>query len=221
MSARDPVPSRQDLAVCAHDLRGALTVINGYTGLLRRGGLDAAEKDAALTGIEAAVRRIDHLIADTLAGRAAPPPASAVVDVTLLAKQAVADARVAFGRDVRLSGDANARVDCDEIALARVLENLLSNAARYAPKGPIEVVVACGADVVIIDVADRGPGIAESDRQAAFEPFVRLGLDDKASSTGLGLTVVRSVVERCGGQARILGRDGGGTVVRLELPASP
>lgn len=217
--SRTPTP--EDLALCAHDIRGALTVIAGYTTLLRRGTLAPKERDAALAGIDHAIERIDRLVSDALVGSSERPArAGALIDVDELVQRAAADARAAHSREVRVLCSGRALVAGDETALERALENLLSNAARYASDGPIDLLVSVAGPTVTIEVADRGPGIRPEDREAAFEPFVRLERSEGVPGTGLGLTVVRSVVERMGGCATILDRDGGGTVVRLELPAA-
>jgi two-component system sensor histidine kinase TctE len=78
-------------------------------------------------------------------------------------------------------------------------------------------VSAQGGDAVI-EITDRGPGIPEEERDFVLKPFARLDRDADTPGTGLGLTVVRSVAERMGGRVAIHGRDGGGTVVRVELP---
>lgn len=213
-----PVPSRQELSLCAHDLRGSLTVIAGYTGLIRR-GLDPAELAAALDGIDAAIGRIDRLIGETLSGRALPRQAPGRLDLSALAEQAAADARAAFGREIIVNAPAGVCAEGDEVALARALENLLSNAAKYAPEGPIEVHVTRDGDRAVLDVIDRGPGIPEAERSAVFEPFHRLADDPISPGTGLGLAVVRSVAERMAGTAEMLERAGGGTVARITLPA--
>lgn len=212
--------SRENLSLCAHDLRGALTVIAGYTGILRRGGLSEAEQQAALDGIEAAVTRIDRLVDDTLAGRPVPRPEPAPIDLVGLARRAAADARAAFGREVSITAPAPVFVRGDKVPLERALENLLSNAAKYAPDGGIDVTVSQEAGTAVIEVADRGPGIPDAERSAVFEPFTRLAGNAETPGTGLGLTVVRSVIERAGGSAQIAEREGGGTIVRLLLPSS-
>lgn len=218
---RRDTPSAEDLALCAHDIRGALTVIAGYTTLLRRDTITARERTAALDGIEHAIERIDRLISEALLGSIERPVGEhELIDVGELAEQAAADARAAYRREIRVTHAGRALVAGDATALARALENLLSNAARYAPEGPIDVTVSVAGPTVAIEVADRGPGISPEDREAAFQPFVRLGQDETVPGTGLGLTVVRSVAERLGGRAAILDRDGGGTVVRVELPVA-
>lgn len=220
MSAERRMPSREEISLCAHDLRGALTVIAGYTGLLRRGDLDAAERTAALAGIDTAISRIDALIGDTLAGTQVPRTRFTRFDLVELGARAAADAHAAFGRIVMLAASERVYVEGDDVALARVLENLLSNAAKYAPHGDIDVTIRYSDDRAVVEVADRGPGVPPGERSTIFEPFVRSNADPDTPGTGLGLTVVRSVAERHGGTVTVDEREGGGTVVRVELPAS-
>jgi signal transduction histidine kinase len=217
--APDPLVAAEDLALCAHDLRGTLTVISGYANTLRRHlDLDDAQREQALSGIEGAVARADGIISDTLDGLVRTGSASAAVALDALVTCAVADARAASGREVLAHVSASPLVTGDAIALARVLDNLMSNAAKYAPEGPIDVSLWVEDPVAIIEVADRGPGIPREDRARVLEPFTRLERDSDAPGTGLGLTVVKSVVSRFGGYVQITDRDGGGAAIRLYLP---
>lgn len=223
--------SHAEIALFAHELRGALTVMSGYTALLRH-PLDEAEREAALSGIERAIARADALCADALEGRA-PAPATARVRepviIAELAEQAASDQRFATGREVRVRLDAPAGliVKGDGQALARVLGNLVSNAAKYSPPDtPLDVCVDLVqrpflGDMAVIEVADRGPGIPTEMRDRVFEPFERLDRDEHQPGTGLGLAVVKSVVTSHGGRVDIVDRDGGGAIVRVELPAEP
>ncbi|PKQ16800.1 MAG: hypothetical protein CVT67_03245 [Actinobacteria bacterium HGW-Actinobacteria-7] len=209
----------EDLALCAHDLRGTLTVISGYANTLRRhGDLSESQREQALSGIEAAVARADGIIEDTLDGRVRAGSGSGAVSLDALIRRSVADARAATGREVKEHITATPVVTGDELALARVLDNLLSNAAKYAPEGNIDVTLSVENPVAIIEVADRGPGIPRADRKRVLEPFMRLERDQKAPGTGLGLTVVKSVVSRFGGYVQISDRRGGGAAIRLYLP---
>lgn len=221
MTEERPLPTAEELALCAHDLRGTLTVIAGYSTLLGRDDLSDAERTEAVEGIDAAIRRADALVASTLAGDGSLKPAfDDAVDLAAVAQRAAADARAAFGRDVHVEATRDAVIDGDEQALTRMLENLLGNAAKYAPSGPIEVRVLSDAEFALVEVLDRGPGIPEADREAVLEPFTRLERDSSAPGSGLGLTAVRSVAERHGGSVTVRGREGGGTIVSVALPVS-
>jgi two-component system sensor histidine kinase MprB len=211
--------SREEVSLCAHDLRGVLTVIAGYAALLRRSDLDERGRGIALDGIEAAVGRADALVGDTLSGRVGARSQERF-DLSLLVEQAAEDARVATDREVLVDTQGPVIVEADPVALSRVLENLLSNAAKYAPAGAIEVSLTHPDGMAVLDVSDRGPGIPEAEREAVFDPFMRLERDQDAPGSGLGLVVVRSVMERSGGDAFALEREGGGTVMRIRIPLS-
>ena len=119
-------------------------------------------------------------------------------------------------------------VAADEEALRRALENLISNAVKYAREGAwlgVEVRQAdqrAGAGVEI-EIRDRGPGIPEADQQRVFEPFVR-GKNQVASNlpgTGLGLSLVQQIVEAHGGDVCLESREGEGCTFVLSLPPLP
>ena len=222
--------SHEEIALFAHELRGALTVIAGYAALLRH-ELDASETAAALEGIERAVARADSLCGDALAGQTPSPAKARVlepVDLRELVAQAAADQHSSTGREIllRLEAPEKLTVTGDGQALARVLANLIGNAAKYSPSDTsIDVILQSQekpflGTTAIIEVCDRGPGIPPELRELAFEPFERLGHEADTPGTGLGLAVVRNVVLAHDGRVRILDRNGRGTVVRVELPAS-
>jgi len=207
------------LALLAHELRGALTVIRGLNDLLRS-GLPPAQQASALESIDRAVARADALVSSALAGETTPRvTGSERVDLVMLTRGVVEEQRAITGRDVLFEAASTATVHGDQNALSRVLTNLIDNALKYSlAKHPVEVSLRIEDASAVIDVADRGPGIPDECRDAVFEPFERLGRDDGIPGSGLGLTVVRSVTEAHHGSAMTLPREGGGTIVRLLLP---
>ena len=223
MTQQPPLP-HEDLATYAHELRGALTIIAGYTELLRR-PLPSAERESALDGIERAIRRADILCSDALSGR---PPASAThalepISLVMVAEQVVADLRSATGRTIDVTTEGRALVLGDEDALARVLGNLIDNAAKYSLRdAPIEVRVAEGegafGPMAFVEIADRGPGIPEDELLRIVEPFARLDRDAATPGSGLGLSIAHNVAQGHDGRLTFAAREGGGTVTRIELP---
>lgn len=207
------------LALLAHELRGALTVIRGLNDLLR-GGLPPARQEAALESIERAVVRADALMTSALSGgTTAHVTETERVDLVALISGVAEEQRAITGRDVIVEVQSTATVDGDHNALSRVLTNLIDNALKYSlAKHPVEVSLRVEEVSAVIEVADRGPGIPEECSEAVFEPFERLGRDDGIPGSGLGLTVVRGVTEAHHGNAVALPREGGGTIVRLTLP---
>ena len=110
----------------------------------------------------------------------------------------------------------------DAPRLVQVLVNLLANASKFAPEGTTIVLAGeVAADSVSLSVEDQGPGLAAGDPERLFQPFVRAtGEEPEAGGVGLGLWVVRSIVERHGGSVE--GRDtGGGARFTVRLPRGP
>lgn len=124
------------------------------------------------------------------------------------------------GGSLVVSRRGNLTLDGDREAALRALRNLVANAVEWtAPGTPVEIELEGDWDAVEIRVHDRGPGIADGDRERAFEPFVRLDGDaDRRPGYGLGLSIVRRAAERFGGEARLDSRTGGGTTAVLRLP---
>ncbi len=220
MTEQRRMPSAEDLALCAHDLRGALTVIVGYAALLRHADLGNDARREAIEGIELAVHRADKLIAHTMAGGSHETESFETVDLDGIARRAVADASVSFDREVIVDSRPGLMIHAEASAITRLIENLLGNAAKYAPSGPIDLRILAHGDRVTVEVSDRGPGIPERDRSMVLEPFARLERDQETYGNGLGLTVVNSVASRHGGQVSISEREGGGATVTVTLPTS-
>lgn len=112
----------------------------------------------------------------------------------------------------------------DRSALTKVLGHVIGNALRYSPRGnPVEIAWRIPGSSLIIDIADRGPGIPASIRSNLDQPF-SIGQDvltKDASGLGLGLTICRHLMTMMGGRIAIGDRDGGGTIVSLLLPNNP
>ncbi len=120
------------------------------------------------------------------------------------------------GREVRVEAD-DSPVDGQLGAVQRAISNLLDNARKFDPSGGvIDVRVSNGT----IEVFDRGPGIATGEKDLVFERFHRSAEARTLPGSGLGLSIVRDVVERHHGTVRVASRDGGGAVVGFALPLS-
>jgi two-component system sensor histidine kinase KdpD len=109
-------------------------------------------------------------------------------------------------------------IPMDSVSIEQVLVNLLENAIKYTPPGsPIELSAQLTTDEVIIEVADRGPGLAIGDEKRVFEKFYR-AQPSSAGGVGLGLTICKGIVEAHGGRIWAENRANGGTVFRFTLP---
>lgn len=107
--------------------------------------------------------------------------------------------------------------------IEHVVQNLITNAASYAPPGsPIEIGVRAGAQQVRVEVRDRGPGVPAELRERIFEKFVRaVAAERHAVGTGLGLAICKGLVEAHSGQIWVEERPGGGAVFAFTLPITP
>jgi signal transduction histidine kinase len=110
---------------------------------------------------------------------------------------------------------------CDEEALARVVENLLTNAVKFSPKGGrIEVRLWMEGNTLLLEVEDHGFGIPAQEQAQLFQPFQRgfSAQQKKIHGTGLGLYVCRRIVEEHGGSISLTSEEGKGTTVAVRIP---
>jgi two-component system sensor histidine kinase KdpD len=108
-------------------------------------------------------------------------------------------------------------VPLDPILIERVVANLVDNALKYTPAGsPIEISAGRDGDGIVVEVADRGPGLPSGDEGKVFDKFYR-GIRSVTGS-GLGLAICRGLVEAHGGRIDAVNRPGGGAIFRFTLP---
>jgi K+-sensing histidine kinase KdpD len=207
------------LRAVSHDLRTPITAIRiGLERLGRGGGPDAFADVARET--ERLSHRIDNLLARARldAGVTAPrPEPTPAADLFRSAREALP--YVLAGRRVEVSvADDAPDAFTDPALTVEILTNLLENAARAArADAPISLAAAPSpedASRVRLEILDRGPGLPAGLREPS-------GADaGETGRTGLGLEICRSLAQALGGRVDLLERPGGGTIARLELPAS-
>lgn len=107
-----------------------------------------------------------------------------------------------------------------QMAVRRILSNLLSNAARYGDGSEIELLCECGKVVCVIRVLDRGHGIPSEEIENVFRPFYRIesSRNSATGGSGLGLAISRQLAQANGWKLALLPRSGGGTEARLTIP---
>jgi two-component system sensor histidine kinase SenX3 len=118
-------------------------------------------------------------------------------------------------------GDAGAEVYGDEALLATALHNLISNAIQYSPKGSrVGVGVSHNDGIVEIAVTDQGVGIPDEDQDRVFERFFRTdpARSRNTGGSGLGLSIVKHVVQNHGGDIRVWSQPGNGSTFTIRLP---
>jgi signal transduction histidine kinase len=177
---------------------------------------DAAQREALRREVEANIGELDALVEEVLLASRLDAGAWTLKrePVELLGLAAEEAARV----DGQASGESCV-VPADERLLRRALRNLLENARRYGA-GEIDVFVEREGAWARLRVCDRGPGVPEANRERIFEPFFRLpGHAEREGGVGLGLSLVKQIAERHGGNVRCEARDGGGSCFTIRLPA--
>jgi signal transduction histidine kinase len=215
---------REFIVNASHELRTPLTNLQGYLEALRDGVLppDPAVFDSLREEVDRLTRLASSL--DVLAGVGFDRGPAGDVDVGATVR-ASADlvAPAMARRSISLRVDAPpgllAHARADE--LTQVLANLLQNAVRYTPAGgEVEVVADRAADAVRIRVANTGPGIPADDLPRVWERFYRVekSRDRSRGGAGVGLAIVRQLVEDAGGRVGVTS-EGGWTTFWLTLPA--
>jgi two-component system, OmpR family, sensor kinase len=220
---------RQFVADASHELRTPVTSIRGYAELFRRGAGDRhADLANAMRRIEQEGKRMGELVEELLLLarldqglplERQPVELSAVVDAAVDAARA-ADPE----RPLDLDSQSPLVVRGTESRLRQVVDNLLTNARVHTPAGtPIYVRLAAEDEEVVLEVADAGPGVRAGEADRIFERFYRTDRSRTRSQggVGLGLAIVRSVVEAHGGAVGYRARAGGGSVFRVALPLGP
>jgi two-component system sensor histidine kinase KdpD len=110
-------------------------------------------------------------------------------------------------------------IPMDFSLMVQVFVNLLENAIKYSPENSwIEICASWDDSITRLQVMDRGVGIPAEDLSRVFDKFYRVQRPESVSGTGLGLSISKGIVEAHGGQIRAFNREGGGTVVEVELP---
>jgi two-component system sensor histidine kinase KdpD len=143
------------------------------------------------------------------------------VDLRSLVEETVAAATI--GQDevpvVAVLEETLPTVRGDAERLRQVLTNLVENAVKYSPHGqPVEVRASAVDGRVLVDVADRGPGVRAADRGLIFEKFGRASGGGAKPGTGLGLYIARSIAEAHGGTLEVVPGTARGAVFTLSLP---
>lgn len=188
-----------------HELRTPLTSLRTNVELLGHfGELPQQDRERIVADLAGETGELTALVNEIIdLGTEAPlnaePSPVALADV---AGSAVARARRRSGRDVVLQADDSVVLG-NAAALERAVWNLIDNAAKFSPDGPITVAVSAGE----VSVADEGPGIAPEDLPHVFDRFYRAAGARSQPGSGLGLSIVSEVARTHGGQAFARNRD--------------
>jgi signal transduction histidine kinase len=222
------------LGTVAHDLKNPLGVILGRTEMLTElisTGASSESVTAQVDHIRDATKRltsmVDHLISDAMADAFDITIRREPVDVAALVSE-VADANqpLAVNKQQTITVSAPPKIVtmCDTDRIREAIDNLLSNAIKYSPiGGRISVVVTHEDESTQIRVADEGAGLSPEDLGRLFGRFQRLSAKPTAgeSSTGLGLSIVKRIIDMHGGEVTAAsGGPGLGSTFTIVLPAT-
>ncbi len=216
------------LSSVSHDLRTPLASITGAASTLLDNGerLDAATRRDLLEALHEESDRLNRLVQNLLemtrleAGALVPRTAWHSIE------EVVGAALGRFGKTLaerpvttRIPADLPL-VPMDDVLIEQVLVNVIDNAIKYTPDGtPIEVGAENAGHEVIVEVADRGPGLPPGEERRIFEKFHRSDRPPSERGAGLGLAICEGIVRAHGGRIWAENRPGGGVAIRFSLPA--
>lgn len=214
-----------------HELRTPLTPLLGWARTLRRRPelLDGRRRGDEVDALDTESARLARLVDNLLT---AVDPSSLLgqrtaVDLADLVQAQVRHARPQLsGRTVTVVTQGATRITTNARAVAQILDNLLSNVARYTPPAScVRIGVGVEDAVAVVEVVDEGPGVAESQREEIFGLFVRGEGEAANPGAGMGLAVSRSLARSLGGDlvcvappAGESGQEAPGAAFRLLLP---
>jgi two-component system osmolarity sensor histidine kinase EnvZ len=203
------------LAGVSHDLRTPLA-------RLRLGVEMQARDEAARAGMVDDIEEMDRIIGQFLDfARTNDEAGVADADINEVVQAAV-ERQVRAGHDVRFAPGSVPIARMRATAFSRLVANLLDNAIAYGAP-PVEVSTRSSDQKIVLDIADRGPGIPPDQVERLKRPFTRASVarsnEGNAAGAGLGLAIVDRIARLHGGTFDLLPREGGGTLARVAIPA--
>jgi PAS domain S-box-containing protein len=231
--AREEVRERDEfLSIASHELRTPVTALQLQLQLLQRAAQRSIEElprvlEGKVDVLERQTRRISLLVNELLdvsrmrLGKLALRYEE--LDLAEVAREAVSHLRAELSRSgsrVRIDV-ASATGSWDRMRIEQVMTNLLVNAAKFGEGRPITLTVESDATHARIHVTDRGIGIAAEHQVRVFERFERAVPSQHFGGLGLGLYIVRQIVEAHGGVIRVESTPGAGATFTVEIPRQP
>ncbi|MEC9464936.1 MAG: HAMP domain-containing sensor histidine kinase, partial [Myxococcota bacterium] len=221
------------LRMVSHDLRSPLSEIMGLTALMYD---EIPDGHIQLSRYASLMEKSSQRMRDLLEGllnlarveNGVMAPSWQTLDAADLVQSVVTDFETrAHGKGIRLEAEVSAssiEVVTDITMFMQIMQNLISNAVKYSPRDSVVRISArANDDYLWVAVCDEGPGISESDQERMYQPFARLTARPTAgeSSTGLGLSIVKSLVGSVEGVLECKSALGQGTEFELRLPRQP
>ncbi|MFL6240494.1 MAG: ATP-binding protein [Actinomycetes bacterium] len=213
------------LATASHELKTPLTVINGYAQLLLR---DEANPHLRRQGLEAIAGRarelaeiVERLLLSSRIESGRLSVTLAPLDLAAIVRERVEALATATDHTINVTiQDGLPPVNADAMAMATVLDHLIDNAIKYSPDdASLDVVIEGGDSWVTLRVCDQGVGMGEEQRRRCFDKFWQAESGDRRphGGTGLGLYIVKSLVDSMGGRITVDSEPGVGTHFSITL----
>lgn len=216
---------RRLLAALAHDIGTPLTSIIGYAELVGRASDRDSDTGRALRAIQRSARVLkdtaDNLLELGRTGQVAERPpesldlADMVSDIRSMIEPLAAAKRLGF--DCQLQQPCSVPPVLERLKVNRILVNLLSNAIRYTVHGRVDALIQWDGQSLRLVVRDTGIGIRSEFQKRVFEPLNE-GAQQGRKGSGLGLSIVRDLVQSMGGELSLESAEGRGTCVEIRLP---
>jgi two-component system sensor histidine kinase MprB len=204
----------------SHELRTPLTALRTNMEVLQRAANATDEERAQLLGeAQQELTELTDLVAelvDLATDVRAEEPVQRV-ELAEVAEEVAHRYERRTGRTINFEAHDPAAVNARVGALDRAISNLVDNACKFSTNGDA---VDVRVDGTTVEVGDRGPGVAPDDRAHVFDRFYRAPSSRALPGSGLGLSIVKQIAVLHGGSVELDARPGGGTVARLQLPAS-
>jgi len=233
-SLKKALRSRDEfLSICSHELKTPLTTLKMLIQITdhikeRKGPEEAfttENMEKFLNQADRSVDRIIRLVNDMLdisrisTGRLSLNLEQVLLDQLLYDVAERLNSLLTFsGCDLRINTARNVIGLWDKFRLEQVLTNLLTNAAKYAPNAPVDVILTEEGSNAVLKVQDHGKGIPEEDQKRIFERFVRAVTSNSVSGLGLGLYISKEIVELHHGKIAVESIPGKGTTFTIILP---
>ena len=213
------------VSVAAHDLKGPLTAIAGGLSLLKRMKMEP-EALEIVGDMQLSLQRAKRLVETYLDASALQDGRGLKLDIASVGLCDLVEAEFSHIRkgpsaprfELVNEVPEECRVQADRERLQQILGNLIENAVKYAGKGRIDVRAEEVGDDVKVEIIDQGPGIAPELQSRLFDRYFRG--ESAARGTGLGLWIVRQLVESMEGRIELESEPGKGSTFRFYLPAA-
>ena len=219
---------RNFLAMVSHEFRMPLSIIGGAAQVLELYNTDKPEAGEEIAKIDRAVHRMSDLIDVCLADERLASAVTAIqltdVDLGHILEDICTEKQAMSGAErIHLVSADHVRIKADSGLLRVAISNLMDNALKYSHlgSGSVEISTARTGDWVAITVTDYGPGICEAERDRIFEKFYRSSSATGIRGAGLGLYIVKQIIERHHGRIDVKAGQDSGSVFTIHLPLEP